>query len=171
MQKSKSPPRPPKAGSKSCSHGHDSHRADFSVDSILERLRAEGLRITPGRRKILEVFFAAGRPLSLEEIRDQSRNGKSGPDYATVFRMVTLLEKLGLVQKINLQRACSFYELHDPNRHYDHIVCTTCGKVVLISEPCPLASFEKTLATKYGFRQLSHSLEFFGNCEACGNQG
>ncbi len=171
MRKSGSPRRPPKAGPKSCTHSHSTDLTDFSVDSILERLRTEGLRITLGRRKILEVFFSSDRPVSLEEIRDKSRAGKSGPDYATVFRMVTLLEKLGLVQKINLQRACSFYELHDPNRHYDHIVCTNYGKVVLISEPCPLASFEKTLATKYGFHQLSHSLEFFGNCEACGAEG
>jgi Fe2+ or Zn2+ uptake regulation protein len=148
-------------------HHHGVPDGDFSVDSILERLRNEGLRITPGRRKILEVLFEADHPVSLEEIREKAGHGKSGPDYATVFRMISLLENLQLVQKVNLQRACSFYELHDPSRHYDHVICTICGKVVLITEPCPLGSLEEAIARKYGFRDLTHSLEFFGRCENC----
>jgi Fe2+ or Zn2+ uptake regulation protein len=48
--------------------------------------------------------------------------------------------------KVNLQRSCSYYELHDPSKHYDHIVCTHCGKVVLLDQPCPLAETEKCLA-------------------------
>lgn len=148
-------------------HPTTTNRASFTLESILDLLRTEGLRITPGRTRILEVFFEAKNPLSLEDIRERSTNGKTGPDYATVFRMVTLLEKLGLVQKVNLQRSSSFYELHDPSRHYDHVVCTECGKVVLISEPCPLGKLEDTISKRYGFRDLTHSLEFFGRCKTC----
>ncbi len=148
-------------------HSKSPGRTGFTLESILDLLRSEGLRITPGRTRILEVFFEADHPLSLEEIRELSTHGKTGPDYATVFRMVTLLEKLGLVQKVNLQRSSSFYELHDPSRHYDHVVCTECGKVVLISEPCPLGKLEDTISKRYGFRDLTHSLEFFGRCKSC----
>jgi len=142
-------------------------RTTFTLESILNLLRAEGLRITPGRTRILEVLFEADHPLSLEEIRERSTHHKTRPDYATVFRLVTLLEKLQLVQKVNLQRSSSFYELHDPSRHYDHVVCTECGKVVLISEPCPLGKLEDTISKRYGFRDLTHSLEFFGRCKTC----
>ena len=139
----------------------------FTVEEILERLRREGMRITANRRKILEVLFEAGKPLSLQEIQEQAAARAGAPDYATVFRMMALLERLHLVHKVNLQRSCSYFELHDPSKHYDHIVCTGCGKVVVIDVPCPLGETEQRIAEHYGFRNLSHSLEFFGRCPEC----
>ena len=67
--------------------------------------------------------------------------------------MIALLDRLHLVHKVNLQRPCSYYELNDPSKHYDHIVCTGCGKVVVIDIPCPLAETEQRVAEHYGFRQ------------------
>ena len=139
----------------------------FTAEAILNRLRAEGLRITASRRNILDVLFEAGRPLSLQEIQDLAAERGERPDYATVFRLMTLLETLHLAHKVNLQRPCSYYELHDPKKHYDHIVCTTCGKVVVIDIPCPLGATEQHIAQHYGFRDLTHSLEFFGQCPDC----
>jgi len=139
----------------------------FTPEAILNRLRGDGLRITPGRRVILEVLFEAGKPLSLEEIKDLAAARGARPDYATVFRLMTLLERLHLAHKVNLQRSCSYYELHDPKKHYDHIVCTSCGKVVVIDIPCPLGATEAHIAEHYGFGDLTHSLEFFGRCPEC----
>ena len=139
----------------------------FSADAVLNRLRDEGLRITAGRRNILNVLFEAERPLSLQEIQELAVSQENSPDYATVFRMIALLDRLHLVHKVNLQRPCTYYELNDPSKHYDHIVCTGCGRVVVIDIPCPLAETEKRVAEHYGFRNLSHSLEFFGRCPNC----
>ena len=139
----------------------------FSAEAILNRLRVEGLRITAGRRNIIDVLFRAERPLSLQDILELAEAEGDGPDYATVFRMFCLFGRLHLVHKVNLQRSCSYYELNDPSRHYDHIVCTGCGKVVVIDIPCPLAETEQRVAEHYGFRNLSHSLEFFGRCPDC----
>lgn len=153
-----------------CSHTADrpaGRPGAFTVDAVLARLKQEGMRITPARRRILEVLFSATEPLSLQDIQTAAADGPAPPDYATVFRMVVLLEKLKVVQKVNLQRPCSYFELHDPARHYDHLVCTSCGKVVVIDTPCPLGNLESDLAARYGFRDLSHSLEFFGRCSQC----
>jgi Fe2+ or Zn2+ uptake regulation protein len=37
----------------------------------------------------------------------------------------------------------------------------------VIDIPCPLAETEQRVAEHYGFRNLSHSLEFFGRCAEC----
>ena len=140
----------------------------FSVDSVTESLRQEGLRITKNRLGILECLFAAKEPLSLQEIQDRAfQFSGTKPDYATVFRMVLLMENLHLVHKVNLQRSCSYYELRDPHKHYDHLICKKCAHVVLIDIPCPIGDTEQKLAKKYGFTDLSHSLEFFGTCSQC----
>lgn len=139
----------------------------FTPESVLEALRSESLRITKGRRNILKVLFEAEKPLSLQDVQDRAAAKGGAPDYATVFRTMTVLEKLGFVHKVNLQRSCSYFELQDPGKHYDHIVCRECGKVVLLDVPCPLGEAEKLIADRYGFANLTHSLEFFGRCPEC----
>lgn len=141
----------------------------FTVAWMVERLRSKGMRITRGRRNILEVLFRSSRPLSLMEI--QKKAGKldeDAPDYATVFRMMTALEDLDLAHKVNLQKSCSYFELNDPSRHYDHLVCQDCGKVIVLDIPCPVEKAEQFIETELGFSKLSHSLEFFGSCPDCG---
>jgi Fur family transcriptional regulator, ferric uptake regulator len=142
--------------------------AAFSAEKVVELLRREGLRITKKRLGILESLFEAKGPMTLQDIQASAgRLAGVTPDYATVFRMILLMEKLHLVHKVNLQRSCSYYELSDPRKHYDHLVCRECGEVVLIDIPCPIGDAETTIARQYGFRDLSHSLEFFGVCSNC----
>jgi Fe2+ or Zn2+ uptake regulation protein len=144
---------------------------NFNTDGILAMLRSQGMRITRSRRGIMQALFNATRPLSLTEIQGQALI-EAGllPDYATVFRMMILLESLNIVHKVNLKRSCSYYELTDPSKHYDHLVCTECGHVVLLDIPCPVEAIEQRIEEKYGFTGLHHSLEFFGRCAACSAQ-
>jgi Fe2+ or Zn2+ uptake regulation protein len=141
---------------------------DFSADGILALLRSQGLRITRSRRGIILALFQATRPCSLTEIQAQALvEGGVLPDYATVFRMMILLESLKLVHKVNLRRSCSYYELTNPAKHHDHLVCTQCGKVETLDVPFPMAELRQGIADKYGFTGLHHSLEFFGWCPEC----
>jgi Fe2+ or Zn2+ uptake regulation protein len=144
------------------------HDSQFTVDSVLEILRTEGLRITRKRTAILETLFESDSPMSLQEIQEgAAKRSGATPDFATVFRMLNLMEQLHLVHKVSLQRSSSYYELSDPRKHYDHLVCKKCDQVIIIDIPCPIGETEKKLARQYGFRDLSHSLEFFGICPAC----
>ena len=141
---------------------------EFSADGILALLRSQGMRVTRSRRGIMLALFKAKRPLSLTEIQQQALvEGGLLPDYATVFRMMILLESLNIVHKVNLKRSCSYYELTDPSKHYDHLVCMECGQVVLLDIPCPVEEVERQIEDKYGFTGLHHSLEFFGRCREC----
>src|ERR1700719_3644013 len=87
---------------------------ELSLDAILELLRANGMRITKNRIQIIDTLLRAEKPLSLDEI--QSRTGATAgvPDYATVFRVMTVLENLQVAQKVNLNRTCSYYERGNP---------------------------------------------------------
>ncbi|MGH8046580.1 MAG: Fur family transcriptional regulator [Chthoniobacterales bacterium] len=126
------------------------------------------MRVTRSRRGIMQALFKASRPLSLIEIQQQALiEGGMLPDYATVFRMMILLESMTIVHKVNLKRSCSYYELTDPSRHHDHLVCTDCGSVTLLDIPCPVETTERFIQDKFGFTGLHHSLEFFGRCPAC----
>ena len=144
------------------------HDSPFTLESVFGILRDEGLRITRKRTAILETLFESDAPMSLQEIQQgAAQRAGTTPDFATVFRMLNLMEQLHLVHKVSLQRSSSYYELSDPRKHYDHLICKKCNQVILIDIPCPIGDTEKKLARQYGFRDLSHSLEFFGICPTC----
>ncbi len=148
-------------------HG-DASLPALSSEAILDLLRGQGLRITRGRVGIIAALLSAKAPLSLEEIRDGAgQHAKDPPDFATVFRVMEVLERLKIAQKVHLGRARSHYELLDPHRHHDHIVCTDCGKVEQLDEPCPVEPLERKLQRRYGYAEVKHSLEFFGRCPNC----
>jgi Fe2+ or Zn2+ uptake regulation protein len=146
-------------------HANQSPLKELSLDAIVELLRANGMRITRNRLQILEALLRAERPLSLDEI--QARVDGDAPDYATVFRVMTILESLQIAQKVHLNRSCSYYELVDPQQHYDHIICTECGRVTVMIDSCPVEKVERKIEEQYGFSELRHSLEFFGKCWEC----
>lgn len=151
------------------SHQHDADET-FTLEGMTTLLRSKGLRMTANRRAILQTLLNAGRPLSLEQIQhDAARHVGDGdaPDFATVFRMMIVMDELKLARKVHLGRASSHYELIDSQHHRDHLVCTDCGQVTPLEGTCPVERMERQIARKHGFTQLTHSLEFFGRCGEC----
>ena len=133
-------------------------------------LRRKGLRVTGNRRAILQVLLQARAPLSLEQIQAAALphvGGDDAPDFATVFRMMALLEELKLARKVHLGRNSSHFELTDSRHHRDHLVCTDCGTVTPLEGLCPVEKLERQIARTHGFTELTHSLEFFGKCADC----
>ncbi|MBV8378051.1 MAG: transcriptional repressor [Verrucomicrobia bacterium] len=49
-------------------------------------------------------------------------------------RLLEFAYASALLGQLNLNQSCSYYELLNPIRHYDHVVCTECGKVIVMVE-------------------------------------
>lgn len=142
----------------------------FTLEGLVALLRRKGLRMTGNRQAILQVLLKGREPLSLEQIQTAaSRYVKGGeaPDFATVFRMMNLMEELKLARKVHLGRSSSHFELTDSHHHRDHLICTDCGLVTPLEGSCPVERLERQIARKHGFTELTHSLEFFGRCGPC----
>ena len=148
-------------------HPNQSPLKELSREAIVNLLREHGMRITKNRIRILDALMQAAKPLSLDEIQSKAGLRGSVPDYATVFRVMTLLENLQVAQRVHLNRSCSYYELLDPRQHYDHIICTKCGNVTVMVDSCPVEKVERQIEKRYGYSEIRHSLEFFGKCWKC----
>jgi Fe2+ or Zn2+ uptake regulation protein len=148
-------------------HPNQSPLKELSRNAIVDLLRQHGMRITKNRTQILETLLQAEKPLSLDEIQSRAGLKGSAPDYATVFRVMALLESLQIAQKVHLNRPCSYFELLDPQQHYDHIICTECGNVTVMVDSCPVEKVERQIEKRYGYSEIRHSLEFFGKCWKC----
>ena len=72
--------------------------AHQDLDDLLDRLRAEGARITPARRQVLQTLVEAGSEhLTAEQIA--SRIHATNPDLhvSTIYRTLDFLEDSGAV--------------------------------------------------------------------------
>lgn len=148
-------------------HDHGTPPDELTLEGLVGVLKGQGMRMTANRHNILRILLDSGEPLGLEEIQSRAAGLGSRPDFATVFRLMLALEKLKLAHKVNLGRSTSHYELLNPGKHHDHLVCVDCGKVTLIEDRCPVEKLERKLARDYGYTGIKHSLEFFGHCFKC----
>ncbi len=129
--------RPP--GNRARTEGHGQHvahapdgvattaRSDpASGDGFEAVLRAAGHRVTEPRRAVHAALRDSAGHVTAEEVV-----AASGGDVnlATVYRVLGLLEELGLARSARLgPDGSASWELAHPDDHF-HLVCTRCGDV------------------------------------------
>jgi|SRR6185436_10360370 len=145
--------------------------AYFSVNGmnfgdLAHRLRRDARKLTAPRRAILEILQRQAHPMSTKEIFSALPKGDC--DLATVYRSVHLLESMGMVKRYDFGDGIARFELLEEgdDGHHHHLVCTRCAEVVEIDE-CFTRDLEERIASRSGFKGVTHKLEFFGVCPQC----
>ena len=146
------------------SHVHEHPRAD--LPALTDRLRRKARKITGPRQAILEILRQHPHPMSNKEIFAALPKGDC--NLATVYRSMHLLESMKMVKRFNLNDGVARFELlaEGDDGHHHHLVCTRCSAVVEIEE-CFTSELENKIATRNGFKAITHKLEFFGICPEC----
>lgn len=136
------------------------------VDYIAE----QGLKNTPQRRLIVDVFFRSGKHLSTEELYDQVRAVDSSIGQATVYRTLKLLRDAGLAKEMHFGDGTARYEPIEDDSHHDHLICVSCGKNQEVMDE-NIERLQEELAKRYGFTLTSHRMYLYGVCSACRKGG
>ena len=126
----------------------------------IERLRAAGRRVTP-ERELLVGIIDRNPHLDATEIYRIAREQRPRIGLATVYRTLTLLEELGVIQACELGEAHSHYEVQQDD--HLHLVCSDCGRIVDVPSP---ESF-RDVAKSQGFQVDRIRLELIGYCADC----
>ena len=120
-------------------------------------------RQTHQRQAILEAIQGKGHHMSAEEVLSRVQQNDPGIGLATVYRNLTLLCDMGLIQKVT-EEGASFYD-GNPEPHY-HLHCQKCGRYLDMDLP-----YQKTLGRKAaeaaGARIFGHTVTFEGICQDC----
>ncbi len=127
---------------------------------------SRGKRLTPIRRRVLEILLLQGRSVKAYELLELIRDVRQAAAPPTVYRALDFLVEEGLVHRldaINAWAAC-----HDAGGtpHDLLIVCTRCGAVAELSDPALTRQLADTVAHA-GFRLSGHETELRGLCSAC----
>ncbi len=102
----------------------------------LASLRATGHRITPQRQTVLKVVETSAEHLDAEAIYLRARERDPKISLATVYRTLTVLKDMGLIEQRYLARdhAREHYEPVGAPQHY-HFTCLGCRQVIEFQSP------------------------------------
>jgi len=133
------------------------------LDVVVERLRADGGRMTKKRAQVLEALLTFDRPASAEEIRESAALPPS--DLVTVYRNLETFERLGVLQRVPLESGTQLFELTAPDEHYHHLICRQCHRAERLEICLSQELAEKARA--HGYSDIAHLMEVYGVCEEC----
>lgn len=137
-----------------------------TLESHLDRWKAQGYRMTKSRIALLELFLNEEHPLSAEEIQKKLKRKRVTADPSTIYRELDFLTQETVIQEVKLHSKKRFFELSFKSHHH-HLVCLNCEAIEEVEMDNELTLLEKNIQRKSNFQIQSHVLEFFGLCGSC----
>ncbi|MBP1930259.1 Fur family transcriptional regulator [Ammoniphilus resinae] len=134
------------------------------VDLAIEKLRNNGVRLTPQRYAILSYLMGTTSHPTADEIYRELEDNFPNMSVATIYNNLKLFKEAGLVRELTFGDASSRFDGNTTD-HY-HCICVSCQRIVDFPYP-PITGLEQEAQKTTGFLIDSHRLDFFGTCETC----
>lgn len=144
-------------------HSHCSHDALARAEAISA---ARGARLTPVRRRALELLLEAHRAMGAYEVLERLAAEGFGKQPPVAYRALEFLVDLGLVHRINRLNAFAACMHPEQNHTPAFLICRTCHMVAETPAAHARAALEASAADR-GFVVEFASIEAVGLCPAC----
>ena len=134
------------------------------MESLINRLRERGLKITHQRRALLGVLIERRleHPGARLIHREASRK-KPGLSLSTVYATLNELSALGLIKILQFEALENRYEGN--LEEHVNLICEKCRKI--LDYQSPLNIDQREVAEKTGFSITDSRLEYYGLCKEC----
>jgi len=129
-------------------------------------IKSKGLRHTPQRNKILDVFLSSEKHVSVDDLYKLVKKQYPDIGYTTVYRTMKLLSESGLCEEIDFGDGVERFEHKYGHEHHDHLICIKCGRFIEVSSP-EVEKIQEVMAKKHSFVTTKHKLDIFGICKGC----
>lgn len=132
--------------------------------------RARGARLTPPRRRVLEILCASERPLGAYEILAAMRGpGEGSAAPPTVYRALDFLLEQGLIHRLETLHAFIGCTHPDHPHSSQFLICTDCGEVQELADDAVIERLGSA-AAESGFRPRRPVVEVIGTCAGCAHK-
>lgn len=136
--------------------------------SAVERLKAQGLRVTNPRRRVLRTLAATRRPLGAYQIRDRVLEAGERIDVVSVYRILAALVEVGLAHHIGaVDGYLACWSRHSGIHQTQHLICDRCGCVEEVSVPSSALAEIGVASSRMGFLSDLTRVEVTGTCSHC----
>jgi Fur family ferric uptake transcriptional regulator len=103
---------------------------------------------------------------SAQDIHELVRRRGDPVGLSTVYRTLQAMAEAGEIDVLRSDDGESRYRRCSSGHHH-HLVCRDCGRTVEVEGPT-VERWADRVAAEHGFADVSHTLEIFGRCNACG---
>ncbi len=153
-------------------HDHSACAAQ-ALDRAEKICAARSARLTPIRRRVLELLWETHRPIGAYEILDRLKAVGLAAQPPAVYRALDFLIAQGLAHRIASASAyigCAMAEPAKPDACSAHfVICKSCGQAAELSDPSLDAALAAA-AKRIGFVSKQVTLEIEGLCAACASE-
>ncbi len=137
------------------------------MNNYLEKLKADGFKLTPRREAIIKLFVDCDTHLTPENVWNKLKKKFNKCGLPSVYRNLEILVECGVLTRIHQFDNKKHYGLCSAshNHHHHHITCTKCGKVEDIKD-CAIEDAKKIK----GYKVVSHFMQVNGVCAGCSKE-
>lgn len=130
--------------------------------TALHRLERAGYRSGAARREVVDLL--AAEPCAVTALEIDRRLDSVG--RASVYRTLDQLDRLHLVQRVEIGGDAAGYERIDPDQHHHHLICEECGRLTpFVSEVLEKAI--ERISREADFEVTAHDVVLRGACSTC----
>jgi Fur family transcriptional regulator, ferric uptake regulator len=130
-------------------------------------LERSGYRSSVPRAAVVDALAELGCSATARQIADRLEGRGRRVGLASVYRALELLDRLRLVQRLDVGEGVARYEPALPSgEHHHHIVCQRCGTVAPF-EDSELERAIEHLSHRVDFQIDAHEVTLRGECPAC----
>ena len=141
-------------------------RPAFNEKNFKSLLQQHNLKATSQRLSILKTLSSGSKThLTAREIFEKISRTHPDIGFATVYRFLKVITKLGITSELRMSNTPSRYELKSTIDHY-HLTCVKCGKIIEFQNK----KFEELIQNviKKNNFSLDHDIiELYGKCQRC----
>ena len=128
----------------------------------MHRLERAGYRSGAARREVVELL--AAEPCAVTALEIDRRLDSVG--RASVYRTLDQLDRLHLVQRVEIGGDAAGYERVGPDQHHHHLICEECGRLTpFVSEALEKAI--ERISRDADFEVAAHDVVLRGACSTC----
>jgi len=142
------------------------NKAMTSVEHFCTQLKAQGRRMTPQRRAIIQALVENHSHPTAEQVLTRVRSRMPNLSPATVYNTLHELVDIGVLQELDLGLGERHYDVF-PAGHA-HLVCLGCGRIEDV--PCNRDALRLAPEHTHGFVLEECSVVFRGYCPVCASQ-
>ncbi|MCB1742978.1 MAG: transcriptional repressor [Gammaproteobacteria bacterium] len=159
-----------RASTKEAAFPRSGHDHEACVTAALQRAETvcaeHGVRLTPLRRRVLEIVWASHRPVGAYAILETLGQEGFSPAPPTVYRSLDFLQEQGLVHRIASLNAFIGCEQPGHAGSGQFLICHDCGTAVELTDPA-IEQAIRASAEKRQFTAEMHNVEVSGVCPNC----
>ncbi len=139
---------------------------DSFLKNFKEHVSKLGFKNSIQKDYILKILFFSADHLTAEQIVFRIKEEYNiDVGIATVYRTMKFFEELKIVDSLDIGDGTKRYEIN-LNLHHDHLVCTSCGKIIEFNDEI-IEQQQIKVAKENKFNLKEHVMTIYGFCENC----